>query len=284
MKQVIKIGLILIVAAALAFAIKASLAGLADENSALLKSQDFETVITAQIDSIKGDYHPAKRTYDRIMGAIKTEEFITLSNGSNAISKDVAKKCRDKANDKFAPIFTDYATKYFDKASWDQGEVTAMQTTSKEMLASVGADSKHAGVLKTINTTANGFLTAINVIAKASNCSSVSEALNVKKQAAACNGYTLPANTRQGLNSAPATAQQSVLSAIISQCNRANSCKQAQNALNNANAYINAFGYTSALDGPLARVNEIISYDPGYDPYEPDPYEPDPYNSSNPFR
>lgn len=85
MKQVIKIGII-IVAAILGFVIRTSIKALNDENSALLSSLSFEKVITAQIDSIGGDYHPAKRSYDKIMGAIMTEEFITLNDGSNAIS------------------------------------------------------------------------------------------------------------------------------------------------------------------------------------------------------
>ena len=43
----------------------------------------------------------AKRTYEKIMGLIKTEEFITLRVGQNSLPLDAAKNCKDKANSKF---------------------------------------------------------------------------------------------------------------------------------------------------------------------------------------
>ena len=268
MKQVIKIGIIIIVAAILGVAIRTSIKALNDENSALLSSLSFEKVITAQIDSIGGDYHPAKRSYDRIMGTIMTEEFITLNDGSNAISKSLADNCRQKANDKFAPIFTDYATSYFGNPTWDLGEITAMQKTAQEMIKSTGASSKHAGMLKTIQTTTTGFIGAESVIARASKCTSSKSAKQIANEANSYSGYTLPASTRQRLKEAPETAKSNVLNYIIALGNKASSLNQAKNALSLANEYVNTFNSCpTVLSEIMSNLNYIIDsyYTPTYD-------------------
>lgn len=268
MKQVIKIGIIIIAAAILGFVIRTSIKALNDENSALLSSLSFEKVIIAQIDSIGGDYHPAKRSYDRIMGAIMTEEFITLNDGSNAISKSVADDCRQKANDKFAPIFTDYATSYFGNPVWDLGEITAMQKTAQEMIKSTGASSKHAGMLKTIQTTTTGFIGAEGVIARASKCTSSKSAKQISNEANSYSGYTLPASTRQRLKEAPETAKSNVLNYIIALGNKASSLNQAKNALSLANEYVNTFNSCpTVLSEIMSNLNYIIDsyYTPTYD-------------------
>ncbi|MBR3830493.1 MAG: hypothetical protein IKJ52_04490 [Muribaculaceae bacterium] len=278
MKQVIKIGLIIIVAAAIGFAIRTSLKVLEAEDSALLSSLNFEKVIGIQIDSIKGDYHPAKRAYDRIMGEITTEEFVTLGDGNKGISKSVADDCRNKANDKFAPIFTEYATKYFENPAWDLGEITAMQTTAQSMLKSTGSNSKHAGLLNSINTTTTGFIAAEGVIARAASCTTIASAGQIGKEAKAYSGYTLPINTRERLAAAPEIAKTKVMNYVISLCNNPKSVQGARNAKSLAQQYGETFGYNSSINNAITNAEDYIyrnTYVPTYYDYD--------YNYSNSY-
>ncbi len=265
MKQVIKIGLILIVAAVLGFILKASLFAISDSDSAMLSAQDFEATIKSRADSVfknsNTDFHSAKRDYDKLMSDIATEKFITLSDGSKTLSPDKEKACSDYCNNKFAPLFTKYANDYFENTTWDSGTLKSMQATATSMLASTGKGGDYAGELKTIENTANGFFQAENVIARASKCSSVAEIGQIQHEANKCSGLRLPASTQNRLNSAAATAKNTCHNNIVSRCKNAKSYNAAQDAIALVYQYVEKYGWTQELQEAIYYAETVSPYD-----------------------
>ena len=261
MKQVIKIGIILIVAAILAFIVKGSLNAISDSSSELLSAQDFENVIKNRTDSAFSDtgrdYMSAKRDYDKMMADIATEEFITLNDGNKSLSADKAKTCRDYCNNKFAPLFTKYANNYFNNTAWDSGILKSMQTTATSILASSGAGGEYSGELKTIENTANGYFLAEGVIARASKCSTVAGIGQLQSEANKYTGYRLPASTKNRLGSVGATAKNAVHSSIVSRCKNARTKNAAQSAIEAAYEYIQKFGWTSELESAIIIAQNV---------------------------
>lgn len=246
MKQVIKVGLIIVVLAIIGLIIRGSLHSISEENSKSLASLTFENAINEEIDSVfknNPDYYSAKRTYEKIMGLIKTEEFITLRIGQNSLPLDAAKNCKDKANSKFAPVFTNYATDYFSRSSWDGSELKTMQATAQSMLQSMGVTSDYAGQLKTIENNVTDYLAAKAIVANASKCTSVSGVSKIKSNAKAYLKAPLTNNTQltAELNNAGETAKKSVLNYIIRLCNNANSLNSADKAMKLAVEYVQTF-------------------------------------------
>lgn len=270
MKQVIKIGIILIVAAILAFIIKGSLNAISDSSSELLSAQDFENVVKNRADSAFNntdrDYMSAKRDYEKIMADIVTEEFITLSDGNKNLPVDKAKTCRDYCNNKYAPLFTKYANNYFNNTSWDSGILKSMQTTASSILASMGASSDYSGELKTIENTANGYFLAEGVIARASKCSTIAGIGQLQSEANKYSSYRLPASTKNRLSGVGATAKNAVHNSIVSRCKNARTYNAAQSAIEAAYQYAQKYGWTSALESAKSIAENVseVNDNPDY--------------------
>lgn len=253
MKKYIKIGLIVaavaVVVGIIVFAIKA----IATPPKEEIMVTDFTQNIQTKSDSqIKGnDYDSATKGFDMLLGEIKTEAFVSLTDGQKSISQAEADKAKTIIFLAYAPIFTDYADSYFKHSSWDERDLNRLKSRATSLLnmqiAENGTETDHQ--LHNIVNNVNEYYAAWKVARSASHCSTVNGIADVTNRA---NNYRhAPLTNNASLAAALAGVGNTAKDAVVRKI--AAYCDHVSNNYSNYSSYQSFYAdYGHAID----RINE----------------------------
>lgn len=132
MKQVIKIGLILIAIAAIGCLLWFTMRGMTSAEDTFIKKQSFYDQVEERIKTEINDkvgYDKAETAYLRLMGEIKTMDL------QSAIKKDESQSCQKITAAAFAPVLNKKALDYFNGSDWDGTMVNKFLNMAKGLNA-----------------------------------------------------------------------------------------------------------------------------------------------------
>lgn len=272
MKKSIKIALIAIVAIGIIAAIACFAKGIGSGVTKVIATTDFEKQVQDSVNkNIKGkDFPSARIAFNDIIADINTEASITLGDGKKNLSSSEVAKSKQIAFYEYAPIFTEYGTKYFTRSSWDDNTLKDLKGEATTLLqlkvAETGTDVDRD--LKSIIKNVDGYYAAWKVANAASRCSSVNAIASYKTQA---NSYlhsplTNNASLSSALKNAETTAKNSVIRNIAGYCNHVASSythygsyasfySAYTNGLNRINEYKNKYGMPPALTSAKSNMS-----------------------------
>lgn len=281
MKKSIKIALIAIVAIGIIAAIAYFAQSIGSGVTTVIATTDFEKQVQDSVNkNIKGkDFSSARIAFNSILAEINTEASITLGDGKRSLSSSEVTKSKQIAFYEYAPIFTEYGTKYFTRSSWDDNTLKDLKEEAATLLqlkiAETGTDVDRN--LKSIVKNVDEYFAAWKVANAASRCSSVNAIVSYKTQA---NKYlhsplTNNASLSSALKNAEAAAKNSVIRNIASYCNHVASSyadygsygsfySAYTKGISTINEYKKKYGIPSALN--IAKSNmdaadrEALSY------------------------
>lgn len=256
MKKYIKISLITIIAIGIIASIVYFFNGMGSGGQKVIATTDFEKEIQARTDAeIKGkEYSEAHKGFNSILQQIKTEESITLADGTKNLTEAEVKKAKKIVYYEYAPIFTKYGVSYFNKSSWDDSVIKSLRSEAQDMLSMNIAESEtqvYADLTK-IARTVDEYYAAWSVANSASHCSSVSA---IASLIASANGYKKAplinnASLAAALNAVPTNAKNSVVRVISSYC---------RGVANRYASYSDYVSWTAAYENACNRINEYKS-------------------------
>lgn len=273
MKKSIKIALIAIVAIGIIAAIAYFAQGIGSGVTTVIATTDFEKQVQDSVNkNIKGkDFSSARIAFNSILAEINTEASITLGDGKRSLSSSEVAKSKQIAFYEYAPIFTEYGTKYFTRSSWDDNTLKDLKgeavTLSQLKIAETGTDVDRD--LKSIIKNVDEYYAAWRVANSASRCTSVNAIASYKTQA---NNYlhsplTNNASLNSALKNAESAAKSSVIRSISGYCNHiANSYAHYgnyesfysayTNGISRINEYKNKYGMPSVLAGAKSKLDQ----------------------------
>ena len=276
MKKSIKIALIAIVAIGIVAAIAYFAQSIGSGVTKVIATTDFEKQVQDSANkNIKGkDFPSARIAFNSILAEINTEASITLGDGKKSLSSSEVAKSKQIVFYEYAPIFTDYGTKYFTRSSWDDNTLKDLKGEATTLLqlkiAETGTDVDRD--LKSIIKNVDEYYAAWKVANAASRCTSVSAIASYKTQA---NNYlhsplTNNASLSSALRNAEAAAKNSVVRNIAGYCNHIASSythygsyaafySAYNSGLNRINEYKNKYGMPSQLNSAKSSLNAADS-------------------------
>ncbi len=151
MKQLIKIGLILIALAAIGCLLWFTMRGMTSADDTLIKKVPYydqvEERVKAEINDKVG-YDKAETAYHQLVGEIQT---MAMQNG---VKKEESESCLKIAASAFAPVLNRKALDYFNGDSWDGTMVNKFLTSAKALEASgsIKGGGVYDDLMKVINT------------------------------------------------------------------------------------------------------------------------------------
>lgn len=278
MKKIIKITLIGIVVIGIIFAVFRSIKIITDNGTKdVIATTNFEKSIQAQVDSKIKDhsYEEAKNAFDSIMGVIKTEASITLSDDSRNLSALEEENCKQLAFAAYAPIFTEYGNDYFFNESWNDNTLNSLKKDAETLLvmniAEYGTDVYKQ--LRKIIDVVDKYYNAKDVVIRASRCTGVDDIARLKKEANSYLQEPLTNNTSlaASLRLVEKTAKSSVVQSIAANGSRvANNyseysdyavfSREYNSAIQRINDYENTYGKNSKLSATRQVLHNADNY------------------------
>ena len=224
MKQVIKIGLILIALGAIAFFIWKTMSGMGDAPEIDIKNKAFyqqvDDRVKAEVNN-KVPYAKAEQSYKDIVAMIETEYAQNSKNPEMGINNDDRKGCLRNVTQAFAPLFVEHGQQYFHSSNWDASQVNALRSTALSLQQSdfIKGGSDVAGSLSQIIGTADSYGQAI----AACNVGSCTSPEAVRSAIARADSYkkaplTNDNNLMAKLNAVPEAAKSSYANYVVSYC------------------------------------------------------------------
>ena len=222
------------------------------------------------------DYDEATKAYASILDEISTEAAITIEHDGEeepSISYEEEENCRREAFYAYAPIFTDHAEAYFQRAVWDEGYISQLRTKARDLQHTGIAEERSsvARQLATTISTVDDYYAAWQVVNQAKSCSPLS---SVKTVSSSARDYQREPLTncerlRTALQQVPTDAKNAYTTVLRNRCNdvvnrfndiRFNGISEVRSAVNacisDITEYYSEYG-SGAFNLELSSLNSI---------------------------
>lgn len=249
MNKGIKIAIIAIAVIAIGLIIFFSAKALGSGSDEVIAATPFEKTIEQKVDDgIKGkSYAQASQSFGAIVKYIDSESGITLADGTKNVKPEEVANARSIVLQAYAPIVTEQADKVFGGTAWNNSEVQSLGAEAGKLLSFDGKSDFAKRFAEIVNTV-NEYNAANALIAKASQCATVSQIASFSSQAKAYNKTPLNNNAalQNQLAQVPAKAQSAVASSIAGRAA----------ALRNYARYGSWYAFENAYNSVIGAINE----------------------------